>query len=201
MYCKQCNSYNDDNCRFCSQCGAELERPAEQQSFEEPAANTNGASNQYGGTYSADPVNQYGSGQYNQGYANQYQNQPYGGVQPQSEPTPPLNNTMAIVSIVLNVVIFNVLGIVFAVLSLTNYNSYESALRIGNIMQAEQMKAKSRKYSKVAIIIAVVVAVLGVIAFIAAFVGGIFLAANDTGYSQDFMYDFEEFAVAVSALL
>lgn len=204
MYCKQCNSYNDDNCRFCSQCGAELESPREQSS-DAPGVNENNASAGYAQTYSNDPVNQYenqyGGQQYNGGYAPQYQNQPYFGAQPQAEPTPPLNNTMAVVSIVLNVVVFNVIGLVFAILSLTNYNSYEAALRIGNIMQAEQLKAKSKKYSKIAIIVVIIVAVLSVIGFIAAFVGGFFLAASEEMYPADFMYEFEEYMLAISALV
>ena len=177
MYCKNCNSYNDDNSRFCCQCGAQLE-PAEApaQSEQEYAApqNNSGYADQYS---SARPD-----------YSNPQYAQPNYGAQ--IEPTAPLNNTMAIVSIVINIVIFNVLGLIFAILSLTNYNSYESALRAGNIALSEQLKAKSKKYSKVAIIIAIVMAVLAVIAGIVAFVA-FFLGAGEISGSFDDPFEYE----------
>lgn len=181
MYCKNCNSYNDEGSRFCNQCGAELERESEQ---------------------SAQPDSGY-TDQYSQPYS-----QPYSQQQPQysqpayntpAEPTPPLNNTMAIISIVLNVIIFNILGLIFAILSLTNYNDYESALRAGNLALSEQLKAKSKRYSKASIIIAVVVVVLAVLAFIAAIVFGIFAAEQNGSniineFDQEFFDEFGEFA-------
>lgn len=115
MYCKNCNSYNDEGSRFCNQCGAELERESEQ-SAQPYSGYTDQYSQPYSQTYSQ-PQPQYSQPAYNT----------------PAEPTPPLNNTMAIISIVLNVVIFNILGLIFAILSLTNYNDYESALRAGNL--------------------------------------------------------------------
>ena len=181
MYCKNCNSYNDDNSRFCNQCGAELEREPEQ---------------------SAQPDSGY-TDQYSQPYS-----QPYSQQQPQyfqpaynttAEPTAPLNNTMSIVAIVLNIVVFNIIGLIFAILSLTNYNSYESALRAGNLALSEQLKAKSKKYSKVAIILCIVVAVLGLIAGIIAFVSVFFFAANQDTSTLDpeFFDEFEIFSETV----
>ena len=181
MYCKNCNSYNDDNSRFCNQCGAELEREPEQ---------------------SAQPDSGY-TDQYSQPYS-----QPYSQQQPQysqpaynapAEPTAPLNNTMSIVAIVLNIVVFNIIGLIFAILSLTNYNDYESALRAGNIALSEQLKAKSKKYSKVAIILCIVVAVLGLIAGIIAFVSVFFFAANQdiSTLDPEFFDEFEIFSETV----
>ena len=178
MYCKNCNSYNDDNSRFCCQCGAQLE-PAvsSEQSGQEYAAPQNNSG--YADQYSSARAD----------YSNPQYAQPNYGTQ--TEPTAPLNNTMAIVSIVINIVIFNVLGLIFAILSLTNYNSYESALRAGNFTLSEQLKARSKKYSKVAIIIAIVMAVLAVIAGIVAFVA-FFLSAGGIsgGFDDPFEYEY-----------
>ena len=92
----------------------------------------------------------------------------------------PFSNTKAIIAIVLNIVIFNVIGLIFAILSLTNYNSYESAFRAGNIPLAEQLKAKSQKYSKIAIILCIVFAVIGAIAGIIAFISVFIFAADQS---------------------
>ena len=73
------------------------------------------------------------------------------------------SKTMPIVSLVLNFVIFNVIGLIFAVLSLANYSSYETALNEGNIALSTEHESWSKKYAKIAIIIAIVVAVIAVI--------------------------------------
>lgn len=164
MYCKNCNSYNDDNSRFCCQCGAQLEVPA-------------ASSPQSEQTYAA-PQN--GAPQYSQ--PNYYA--------PQGEPTPSLNNTMAIVSIVINIVFFNVIGLIFAILSLTNYNSYESALRAGNIALAEQFKAKSKKFSKVAIVLVIVMTVLAFISGIALVIVLAVTGAQTVDFSSPFTYEY-----------
>ena len=189
MYCKNCNAYNDENSRFCNQCGAELEREPEQSfAFESEQ--------------SAQPDSGY-TDQYSQPYS-----QPYSQQQPQysqpaynapAEPTPPLNNTMSIVAIVLNIVVFNIIGLIFAILSLTNYNSYESALRAGNLALSEQLKAKSKKYSKVAIILCIVVAAIGLIAGIIAFVSVFFFAAKQdvSTFDPEFFDEFEIFSETV----
>lgn len=184
MYCKNCNAYNDDGSRFCCQCGAELEtqvKPQPEQTYTAPQSNVNtGYADQYSSAQQSYTAPQYGAPQYSQPN--------YGA--PTTEPTEPLNNTKAIVSIVLNIVIFNVIGLIFAILSLTNYNSYESALRAGNIALSEQLKAKSKKYSKVAIIIAIVMAVLAVIAGIAAFVMFFIAGSQAIGYDDPFEYEY-----------
>ena len=106
---------------------------------------------------------------------------------------------MSIVAIVLNIVVFNIIGLIFAILSLTNYNDYESALRAGNLALSEQLKAKSKKYSKVAIILCIVVAVLGLIAGIIAFVSVFFFAANQdiSTLDPEFFDEFEIFSETV----
>ena len=185
MYCKNCNAYNDDGSRFCCQCGAELEAPAaSQQSEQTYVAPQNDVNTGYADQYSS-AQQSYGAPQYGEP---QYSQPNYGA--PQGETTPSLNNTMAIVSIVLNIVVFNVIGLIFAILSLTNYNSYESALRAGNIALAEQLKAKSKKYSKVAIVLVIVMAVLAVIAGIVAFVMFFIVGSQGSGFDDPFEYEY-----------
>lgn len=73
---------------------------------------------------------------------------------PSREPTAPINNSSAIISLIVNVIIFNVVGLIFSILSLVNYNDYEAAIRAGNFLLAESKKNASKKYSKIAFIIA-----------------------------------------------
>lgn len=193
MYCKNCNAYNDDGSRFCCQCGAELEAPAAQSEPDFSSSQNGGYSSQYSAPQSEEP--NYGQSQYAQtGYTQQNYAQPnysqpnYGAAS--VEPTEPLNNTKAIVAIVLNIVIFNVIGLIFAILSLTNYNSYESALRAGNIALSEQLKAKSKKYSKIAFIFAIVMAVLAVVAGIVSFIVVFFVMGRATDLDPAYSYDF-----------
>lgn len=179
MYCKNCNSYNDDGNRFCCQCGAQLEAPAAsaqaEQTYTAPQNDSNpGYTNQYSS------ARQNGAPQYTQ--PNYYA--------PQGEPTPPLSNTMAIISIVVNIVFFNVIGLIFAILSLTNYNDYESALRAGNIALAEQLKVKSKKFSKVAIVLVIVMAVLAFVAGIALVVILAVTGAQTIDFSAPFTYEY-----------
>ena len=61
-------------------------------------------------------------------------------VPPDREQTSPLNNSTAIISLIMNIVIFNIVGLIFAILSLVNYNDYEAALRTGNFLLAENRK-------------------------------------------------------------
>lgn len=194
MYCKNCNTYNDDNSRFCSNCGAELDAPTAQATPSEPEQYTQPENQGYENQYSQQPYSQPQQ-QYSQP---QQHSQPQYGSAPYSQPgynapaSVPFSNTKAIVAIVLNIVVFNVIGLIFAILSLTNYNSYESAFRAGNLTLAEQFKAKSQKYSKIAIILCIVLAVIGVIAGIIAFIS-VFIFAADHGVSTldpDVFYEY-----------
>ncbi|MDO4380600.1 MAG: zinc ribbon domain-containing protein [Clostridia bacterium] len=195
MYCKNCNAYNDDNSRFCCQCGAQLEK-SEGNDYSAPqGAEENGFKDQY----SAEPRQDYSSAEQNQSYSRPQYSQPNYGA-PMNEPTAPLSNTMAIVSIVINIVVFNVIGLIFAILSLTNYNSYESALRARNYALSEQFKAKSKKYSKVSIILAIVMAVLAFVAGILAFAGVFVIgsrAVESGSYTETFPFDFEDYMMMV----
>lgn len=181
MYCKNCNTYNDDNSRFCSNCGAELDAPAAQTAPPAPEQYAQPENQGYENPYSQQQYShsQYGSAQYSQpGY--------------NAPASVPFSNTKAIVAIVLNIVIFNVIGLIFAILSLTNYNSYESAFRAGNIPLAEQLKAKSQKYSKIAIILCIVFAVIGAIAGIIAFISVFIFAADQSvsAFDPNVLYEY-----------
>ena len=91
-------------------------------------------------------------------------------VPPDRELTPPLNNSTAIISLIMNIVIFNIVGLIFAILSLVNYNDYEAALRTGNFLLAENRKNASKRYSKAAFIVAGIFLVIGIIAVVIFFV-------------------------------
>lgn len=199
MYCKNCNAYNDDNSRFCCQCGAQLEK-SEGNDYSAPqGAEENGFKNQY----SAEPRQDFYSSEQDQGCSQPQFSQPNYGV-PMNEPTAPLNNTMAIISIVINVVVFNIIGLIFAILSLTNYNSYEEALRARNFALSEEYKIKSKKYSKISIAVAIVMAVLavvgGIITFVLIFRVGT-KNAEEFASSSGFLYDYENFMMAISPLV
>ena len=91
-------------------------------------------------------------------------------VPPDRELTPPLNNSTAIISLIMNIVIFNIVGLIFAILSLVNYNDYEAALRKGNFLLAENRKNASKRYSKAAFIVAGIFLVIGIMAVVIFFV-------------------------------
>ena len=91
-------------------------------------------------------------------------------VPPDRELTPPLNNSTAIISLIMNIVIFNIVGLIFAILSLVNYNDYEAALRTGNFLLAENRKNASKRYSKAAFIAAGIILVIGIVAVVIFFV-------------------------------
>ena len=171
MYCPSCNSYNDDNSRFCSNCGAPLQRPQPEQ----PTAGAYEAPQQQG-SYTP-PQNDYA---YQQPYQQTYQT-------PLAEPTKPLTMTTPVVSIILNVVFFNIIGLIFAVLSLINYNNYSSEKLRGAIELAETYKRKSRTYSKVAIVFAVLTILLCIGIVVAAVVFGVLSLSS--GGAPEFNFD------------
>ena len=150
MYCPSCNSYNDDASRFCSNCGA----PLQKQQADRPEA----------GAWQAQAQGEYAPQENAYAYQQPYQ-QTYAA--PPAEPTKPLTMTTPVVAIILNVVFFNILGLIFAVLSLVNYNNYSSEKMRGGIELAETYKRKSRTYSTVAIVLAVIT-ILCIVAVVAA---------------------------------
>lgn len=182
MICKNCNSYNSENSRFCNNCGAALDAGEQQTGNENPVAEQQYSGNQYSRPYNE---NRYGEPGYSQPY-------------PPMQDEMPLRNTNAIIAIILNVVIFNVLGLVFAVLSLTNYNDYEAAMMSSNYAFAQTYKEKSKRYSKIAIIISIGTAVLAVLAVICWLVFMGFLIFN--GDAEEFAVNVQEFENYMSTL-
>ncbi|MCM1484969.1 MAG: zinc ribbon domain-containing protein, partial [Faecalibacterium sp.] len=92
MYCTRCNSYNDDNARFCNNCGAELFNPQPQQ--DQQTENNVPPQGNFNGGFSGMPNN----------------NSPYG--QPMYTPqTGKYTNVLPIVAIIVSVLNFNILGI------------------------------------------------------------------------------------------
>lgn len=170
MYCSSCNSYNDDSSRFCSNCGA----PLQKQQAEQPDA----------GSWQAPPQGEYAPQQnaytYQQPYQPTYQ-------APAGEPTKPLTMTTPVVSIILNVVFFNIIGLIFAVLSLINFNNYSSEKLRGAIELAETYKRKSRTYSKVAIVFAVLTFLFCIGIVVAAVVFGVLSLSS--GGAPEFNFD------------
>ena len=201
MNCKNCNTYNPESSFFCSNCGAPLEKAAEQPKEErfsaEQPENPGLHANQ------CNPNMQYNQNQYagQQTGGNQYgapgYSQPYGQVYDET----PLNNTNSIIAIILNVVIFNIIGLVLAVLSLTSFNDYESALRNGNFQLAQTYKEKSKRYSKIAIILSIVLGAITALCIVGWIVFVFLVIIKDGGDlpMEDAFNEFQQFA-AMAAL-
>ena len=175
MYCNRCNAYNDDNARFCNNCGAELVSPQPpEQNFETniPPQGSPFENNVPPFDSNVPPQEPPFNGNVPP------QGNPMGGFDnsPYGQPMYPrqrgiYSNVLPIISIVLNAVNFSVIGIIFAVLSLLNYNKHEDAMRRGDFMMADMLGRKSRNYSIAAIVINIVSLFLRiVIGFIAGFV-------------------------------
>lgn len=177
MYCKNCNTYNTDDSRFCSNCGAALE---------EQKSENNGSEQPYSANVYNEPYN-------NNQYTAPGYSQPYSPLQNEA----PFKNTNAIIAIILNVVFFNVIGLVLAVLSLTNFNDYEAALRQGNFPLAQTYKDKSKKYSKIAIILSIIIGAIGILCIIGWVVFMIFVVVREGGDipTDGTFYEFEQFAM------
>lgn len=178
MYCKNCNTYNSDDSRFCSNCGAALEEQKSENSGSEQPYSAN--------VYNEQPYN-------NNQYTAPGYSQPYSPLQNEA----PLKNTNAIIAIILNVVFFNIIGLILAVLSLTNFNDYEAALRQGNFPLAQTYKDKSKKYSKIAIILSIIIGAIGILCIIGWIVVMLLAVTSEGGdFPMDgAFYEFEQFAM------
>ena len=149
MYCSNCNQYNDDRNRFCAFCGA----PLQKQQTETPNA----------GSYQAQ--------QPQQSYQQPWQ-------PPQNELTKPITMATPVVSLILNIVFFNPVGLILAVLSLLNFNNYTSEKNRGAMENAETYKHKSKTFAVIANVLAVLTFILLVAAVVAIVVFGVLRTGN-----------------------
>jgi len=179
MYCPSCNSYNDDNNRFCASCGA----PLHKQQTEQPEAGS--WEPQQTGDYQQSYAQSYQQS-YQQPYQQPYQGAYQPGYAPLAEPTKPVTSTRPIVALILNIVFFNFIGLIFAVLSFVNYNNYTSERNRGGIELAEAYKRKCKTYATVADVLAILT-LLFILAAIAAAV--IFGLVSVSGGAPDLPFD------------
>ena len=165
MYCPNCNQYNDDRSRFCSFCGAPMQAQppegANSGSFEQPISGPDA------GTYQPQQPQQ----PYQQPYQTPFQ-------PPVNELTKPITMATPVVSLILNIVFFNVVGLILAVLSLVNFNNYTSEKNRGALENAENYKHKSKTFAVIANVLAVLTFVLLVVAIVAIVVFGVLHAGN-----------------------
>ncbi|MGN1418703.1 MAG: hypothetical protein ACI4W6_05185, partial [Acutalibacteraceae bacterium] len=70
------------------------------------------------------------------------------------------SSTTPIVSVVLSFFVFNIIGIILSVLSLSKYNKYEQALFAGDIQKAQMLAKSSKKLAKAAIVITVLIMII-----------------------------------------
>ena len=169
MYCSNCNQYNDDQNRFCAFCGA----PLQKQQTEAP--NT--------GSYQAQQPQSFGAPDEGSYQAQQNYQQPQQTYQqpwqpPQNELTKPITMATPVVSLILNIVFFNPVGLILAVLSLLNFNNYTSEKNRGAVENAETYKHKSKTFAVIANVLAVLTFVLLVVAIVAIVVFGVLRAGN-----------------------
>ena len=139
MYCSNCNQYNDDRNRFCAFCGA----PLQKQQTETPNA----------GSYQAQQPQSFGAPDEGSYQAQQNYQQPQQTYQqpwqpPQNELTKPITMATPVVSLILNIVFFNPVGLILAVLSLLNFNNYTSEKNRGAMENAETYKHKSKTFAR-----------------------------------------------------
>ena len=156
MYCSSCNSYNDDSNRFCANCGAPLHKQPEQPNS---------------GVWEA-PTQQ--NEQPEQPFQPPYQQpaqQPYQAAP--AEQTKPITVATPVVAIILNIVFFNIIGLVLAVLSLVNYNNYSSEKLRGGFELAETYKHKSKTFAAIADVLAILTLLLFIALIVAAVVFGV----------------------------
>ena len=135
MYCPNCNQYNDDQNRFCAFCGT----PLQKQQTEMP--NTGSYQSQQPQSFGAPDEGSYQPQQSYQQPQQGYE-QPQAPYQqtwqpPQSELTKPISMATPVVSLILNIVFFNPVGLILAVLSLLNFNNYTSEKNRGAMENAE----------------------------------------------------------------
>ncbi|MCM1544807.1 MAG: zinc-ribbon domain-containing protein [Ruminococcus sp.] len=179
MYCNRCNAYNDDNARFCNNCGAELAPPTSQP--EQPFDGQVPPNQEQPFNGNVPP-----QGNFNGTFNN---NSPYGQPMYRSQPSK-YTNTMPIIAIVASILNFNILGIIFAILSLVNYNNHETAMRMGDFAKSEMYGRKSKTYSIASIVISIVlIAVRFILGIVWFFFAGEMFTSIWPEFFNEFYYD------------
>ena len=176
MYCPNCNQYNDDQNRFCAFCGT----PLQKQQTEMP--NTGSYQSQQPQSFGAPDEGSYQPQQSYQQPQQGYE-QPQAPYQqtwqpPQSELTKPISMATPVVSLILNIVFFNPVGLILAVLSLLNFNNYTSEKNRGAMENAETYKRKAKTFAVVANVLAVLTFILLVAGIVAIVVFGVLRNGN-----------------------
>lgn len=108
-------------------------------------------------------------------------------LQPKTNLSRKYSSTTPIVATVLSFFGFNVLGIIFSVLSLKYYNAAQTAFFDGDGELYEKLGAKSRKFAKASLIITILLMVIRPIFFVVCFVIGADTAAvfGESGIFSD----------------
>ena len=173
MYCPNCNQFNDDRNSFCAFCGA----PLRTRQNEAPDS----------GSYTP-PFGAPDSGSYQPPVQPPYQ-------PPVNELTKPITAATPAVAMILSILCFNVIGLVFAVLSLVNFNNYISEKNRGALDNAETYKRKAKTFAIIADVVTAVIFVLrciilaGIVALFVLNYGGsgpVEIPFDFNGMPQDF---------------
>lgn len=204
MYCPNCNAFNDDNAKYCLNCGHELPDPATAQ---KPVAPPQPAAEPQ--QPQADSYQQnWNPQQPQQGAYQQNQNpqqDPYRqSWDPQGQQFAPQGkqptNVLSIVSIVLSILFGNLISLILAILSLVNFNNYEAAQRRMDFTGAQMYADKSRKLGIAAIVLAVIGLIFLILAIVAFFVFGVMSYSG--GAPTPFEFEMtEDFFSAIPAIL
>lgn len=160
MYCNRCNFHNDDNAKFCNNCGAPLERP---QDNPPPPPQGNFT------PYNEPPHDASANGQPDFNYGMPY-NTPY--TQPQGFSRPgEYTNLIPIIAIIMGLLSMNLIALIFGIISLVKFNDYDKSRFYPNGFLDERAGRLSKTLGIAAIVIACISLVLSVISLIAGLIG------------------------------
>lgn len=164
MYCNQCNCFNNDNSKFCNNCGAPLvnfsDNPPPQSNYSDGHV---------------PPQNAGANGQPNFNYGMPY-NTPYS--RPQTVPSKAYTNVLPVVAIILSALSTNIIAIVLAVLAIVKFNEYDKGRFCGGDFITENAGKQSKNFAIAAIIVAALTMVLWLVYFVFVLLGFGFFGAD-----------------------
>lgn len=164
MYCNQCNCFNNDNSKFCNNCGAPLvnfsDNPPPQSNYSDGHV---------------PPQNAGANGQPNFNYGMPY-NTPYS--RPQTVPSKAYTNVLPIVAIILSALSTNIIAIVLAVLAIVKFNEYDKGRFCGGNFITENAGKQSKNFAIAAIVVAALTMVLWIVYFVFMLLGFGFFGAD-----------------------